>query len=87
MINSPFINDFQDLKNKKIQKVIIAPNGTIYAGSSTTGLWKSTDGVNFKQVSGIPNSYIRSFISLNAIGLSKLRFLKINAPTSPPTGG
>ncbi|BET39629.1 hypothetical protein [Spiroplasma ixodetis] len=29
MINSPFINDFQDLKNKKIQKVIIAPIGTI----------------------------------------------------------
>lgn len=53
MINSPFINDFQDLKNQKIQKVIIAPNGTIYAVSSTTGLWKSTDGVNFKSLSGI----------------------------------
>ncbi|WP_342257715.1 hypothetical protein [Spiroplasma endosymbiont of Nomada ruficornis] len=30
MINSPFINDFQDLKNKKNQKVIIAPNGIQY---------------------------------------------------------
>ncbi|WP_342217484.1 hypothetical protein [Spiroplasma endosymbiont of Amphimallon solstitiale] len=68
MINSPFINDFQDLKNKKIQKVIIAPNGTIYAGSSTTGLWKSTDGVNFKQVNGIPNSYAIQSIDIALSG-------------------
>ncbi|CAB1054914.1 hypothetical protein [Spiroplasma endosymbiont of Danaus chrysippus] len=68
MSNNPFISEFKDLQNKKIAKIKIAPNGTIYAGSSATGLWKSIDGINFNQVSTISNRCVIKSIDISSNG-------------------
>ncbi|MBP1527342.1 MAG: hypothetical protein H9Q66_05415, partial [Spiroplasma ixodetis] len=68
MSNNPFISEFKDLQNKKIAKIKIAPNGTIYAGSSETGLWKSIDGINFNQVSTISNRCVIQSIDISSNG-------------------
>ncbi|BDT05209.1 hypothetical protein [Spiroplasma ixodetis] len=53
---NPFINKIPTIDdNSNISSNVISFNGTIYLGTYQKGLWKSTDGVTFEQVTGLPN--------------------------------
>ncbi|WJG71311.1 WD40/YVTN/BNR-like repeat-containing protein [Spiroplasma ixodetis] len=53
---NPFINKIPTIdNNSNISSNVISSNGTIYLGTYNKGLWKSTDGINFEQVTGLPN--------------------------------
>jgi len=62
-LSKPLINGI--VSGISLSSVIVAPNGTIYAGTDGKGLWKSTDGFKFEQVkSEISNTMFVTSIAI-----------------------